>query len=72
MVSFIMPLLSDKLLPRIKERFHESLPPRRLLVFVSMHSRDDVEEVDTTIGFEGRGKVEARLRQLEGGSGSVL
>jgi nucleolar protein 58 len=32
---------------------------------------DDVEEVDTTIGFEGRGKVEARLRQLEGGGGSV-
>jgi nucleolar protein 58 len=31
---------------------------------------DAVEEVDTTIGFEGRGKVEARLRQLEGG-GSV-
>mmetsp|Transcript_37879 Transcript_37879/g.78660 ORF Transcript_37879/g.78660 Transcript_37879/m.78660 type:complete len:533 (-) Transcript_37879:257-1855(-) len=26
------------------------------------------DEVDTTIGFEGRAKVEARLRQLEGGS----
>ena len=26
------------------------------------------EEVDTTIGYEGRAKVEARLRQLEGGS----
>lgn len=26
------------------------------------------DEVDTTIGFEGRAKVEARLRQLEGGT----
>ncbi len=26
------------------------------------------EQVDTTIGYEGRAKVEARLRQLEGGS----
>lgn len=36
---------------------------------------DDTDEgggVDTTIGFEGRAKVEARLRQLEGGSGAVI
>jgi nucleolar protein 58 len=29
---------------------------------------DETEELDTTIGYEGRAKVEARLRQLEGGS----
>lgn len=28
---------------------------------------DETQELDTTIGFEGRAKVEARLRQLEGG-----
>ena len=28
----------------------------------------DGDDVDTTIGFEGRAKVEARLRQLEGGA----
>ena len=31
-------------------------------------SDDTKEQVDTTIGYEGRAKVEARLRQLEGGS----
>lgn len=29
---------------------------------------DETQELDTTIGFEGRAKVEARLRQLEGGT----
>jgi nucleolar protein 58 len=29
---------------------------------------DETQELDTTIGFEGRAKVEARLRQLEGGA----
>lgn len=29
---------------------------------------ETTEELDTTIGFEGRAKVEARLRQLEGGT----
>lgn len=29
---------------------------------------DDAEPVETTVGYEGRAKVEARLRQLEGGS----
>lgn len=29
---------------------------------------DETDEIDTSIGFEGRSKVEARLRQLEGGS----
>mmetsp|Transcript_12509 Transcript_12509/g.20811 ORF Transcript_12509/g.20811 Transcript_12509/m.20811 type:complete len:512 (-) Transcript_12509:80-1615(-) len=32
---------------------------------------DDVT-ADTTIGYEGRAKVEARLRQLEGGSGAIV
>jgi len=31
-------------------------------------SDETTEQVDTTIGYEGRAKVEARLRQLEGGS----
>jgi nucleolar protein 58 len=31
-------------------------------------SDDTKDQVDTTIGYEGRAKVEARLRQLEGGS----
>merc|ERR1712157_613418 len=31
-------------------------------------SDETMEEVDTTVGYEGRAKVEARLRQLEGGS----
>lgn len=35
-------------------------------------SDETLEHVDTTIGFEGRAKVEARLRQLEGGSGAVV
>lgn len=32
-------------------------------------SDETVEHVDTSIGYEGRAKVEARLRQLEGGYG---
>jgi len=35
-------------------------------------SDETVESVDTTIGYEGRAKVEARLRQLEGGNGAVI
>jgi nucleolar protein 58 len=34
-------------------------------------SDETTEQVDTTIGYEGRAKVEARLRQLEGGSGAI-
>jgi len=34
-------------------------------------SDETVEHVDTTIGFEGRAKVEARLRQLEGVTDAV-
>jgi len=35
-------------------------------------SDETTGSVDTTIGYEGRAKVEARLRQLEGGSGAVV
>lgn len=34
-------------------------------------SDETVDHPDTTIGYEGRAKVEARLRQLEGGDGTV-
>jgi nucleolar protein 58 len=34
-------------------------------------SDETTGNVDTTIGYEGRAKVEARLRQLEGGSGAI-
>ena len=33
---------------------------------------ETTEHPDTTIGYEGRAKVEARLRQLEGGDGTVI
>ena len=35
-------------------------------------SDETLEHPDTTIGYEGRAKVEARLRQLEGGDGTVI
>jgi len=35
-------------------------------------SDETTEHLDTTIGYEGRAKVEARLRQLEGGDGTVV
>lgn len=34
-------------------------------------SDETSEQVDTTIGYESRAKVEARLRQLEGGDGTI-
>lgn len=37
-----------------------------LAIRVDALTDDTTEELDTTIGFEGRAKVEARLRQLEG------
>jgi nucleolar protein 58 len=39
-----------------------------LAIRVDALSDDTKDQVDTTIGYEGRAKVEARLRQLEGGS----
>ena len=33
---------------------------------------DTTDHPDTSIGYEGRAKVEARLRQLEGGDGAVI
>lgn len=41
-----------------------------LAIRVDALSDETTEEVDTSIGYEGRAKVEARLRQLEGGSAS--
>ena len=35
-------------------------------------SDETADMVDTTIGYEGRAKVEARLRSLEGGDGAVV
>merc|ERR1719296_662021 len=35
-------------------------------------SDETTDHPDTTIGYEGRAKVEARLRQLEGGDGTVI
>mmetsp|Transcript_32671 Transcript_32671/g.68704 ORF Transcript_32671/g.68704 Transcript_32671/m.68704 type:complete len:530 (-) Transcript_32671:78-1667(-) len=35
-------------------------------------SDETLDHPDTTIGYEGRAKVEARLRQLEGGDGTVI
>lgn len=40
-----------------------------LAIRVDALSDESPEGVDTTIGYEGRSKVEARLRQLEGGGG---
>merc|ERR1712176_1308647 len=39
-----------------------------LAIRVDALTDETTEEIDTTIGYEGRAKVEARLRQLEGGS----
>lgn len=39
-----------------------------LAIRVDALSDETLDELDTTIGYEGRAKVEARLRQLEGGS----
>jgi nucleolar protein 58 len=39
-----------------------------LAIRVDALSDETLDQVDTTIGYEGRAKVEARLRQLEGGS----
>jgi nucleolar protein 58 len=42
-----------------------------LAIRVDALSDETLEHIDTTIGYEGRSKVEARLRQLEGGLGMV-
>lgn len=42
-----------------------------LAIRVDALSDETSEHIDTTIGFEGRAKVEARLRQLEGGAASI-
>jgi nucleolar protein 58 len=42
-----------------------------LAIRVDALSDETTDAPDTTIGYEGRAKVEARLRQLEGGDGTV-
>ena len=42
-----------------------------LAIRVDALTDETTDEMDTTIGYEGRAKVEARLRQLEGGSAAV-
>merc|ERR1712179_687909 len=39
-----------------------------LAIRVDALSDETTDQTDTTVGFEGRAKVEARLRQLEGGA----
>ena len=39
-----------------------------LAIRVDALTDDTTDEIDTTVGYEGRAKVEARLRQLEGGT----
>lgn len=43
-----------------------------LAIRVDALSDETVESIDTTIGYEGRAKVEARLRQLEGFNGGAV
>mmetsp|Transcript_6723 Transcript_6723/g.7295 ORF Transcript_6723/g.7295 Transcript_6723/m.7295 type:complete len:511 (+) Transcript_6723:145-1677(+) len=43
-----------------------------LAIRVDALSDETLEHVDTTIGYEGRAKVEARLRQLEGVTGAAI
>ena len=55
--------------PKNKGKISRVLAAKASLgIRVDALSDETTENVDTTIGFEGRGKVEARLRQLEGGS----
>ncbi|KAL7551361.1 hypothetical protein ACHAWF_014552 [Thalassiosira exigua] len=42
-----------------------------LAVRVDALSDETADHLDTTVGYEGRAKVEARLRQLEGGDGTI-
>ncbi|KAL3778389.1 hypothetical protein ACHAWO_002889 [Cyclotella atomus] len=42
-----------------------------LAIRVDALSDETTDTPDTTVGYEGRAKVEARLRQLEGGDGTV-
>ena len=42
-----------------------------LAIRVDALTDETADDMDTTIGYEGRAKVEARLRQLEGGSAAV-
>jgi nucleolar protein 58 len=54
--------------PKNKGKISRVLAAKAALAIRVDALSDDTQELDTTIGFEGRAKVEARLRQLEGGS----
>jgi len=58
--------------PKNKGKISRVLAAKTALgIRVDALSDETTEEVDTTIGYEGRSKVEARLRVLEGGSFST-
>jgi nucleolar protein 58 len=55
--------------PKNKGKISRVLAAKAALgIRVDALSDETTEQVDTSIGYEGRSKVEARLRQLEGGS----
>ncbi|KAL3910711.1 MAG: hypothetical protein SGILL_007585 [Bacillariaceae sp.] len=55
--------------PKNKGKISRVLAAKAALgIRVDALSDETTDEVDTSIGYEGRSKVEARLRQLEGGS----
>lgn len=55
--------------PKNKGKISRVLAAKASLgIRVDALSDETTEQVDTSIGYEGRSKVEARLRQLEGGS----
>jgi nucleolar protein 58 len=55
--------------PKNKGKISRVLAAKAALgIRVDALSDETTEDVDTSIGYEGRSKVEARLRQLEGGS----
>eukprot|EP00529_Nitzschia_sp_RCC80_P025681 CAMPEP_0113492998 /NCGR_PEP_ID=MMETSP0014_2-20120614/28364_1 /TAXON_ID=2857 /ORGANISM="Nitzschia sp." /LENGTH=520 /DNA_ID=CAMNT_0000386845 /DNA_START=152 /DNA_END=1714 /DNA_ORIENTATION=+ /assembly_acc=CAM_ASM_000159 len=54
--------------PKNKGKISRVLAAKSALAIRVDALSDETDEVDTSIGYEGRSKVEARLRQLEGGS----
>jgi nucleolar protein 58 len=54
--------------PKNKGKISRVLAAKAALAIRVDALSDEAQELDTTIGYEGRAKVEARLRQLEGGT----
>ena len=68
-----MPLYGQAAPLKNKGQIFRVLAPKAALATrVDALSDETADMVDTTIGYEGRAKVEARLRSLEGGDGSVV